>query len=95
MSELCAARAENGAQPVIARRRPSDIAQFLRIERPNYDYHHLGTKLRRQRRIPVLTTMRVRTTEQMAASSVIPAKNIPIALERISFPRSSSSKRRD
>ena len=64
MSELFAESAEDGAQPVTARRSLGDVERSVRVETPNYDYHYLCTELRRKRMIPVLTTIRARTAEQ-------------------------------
>lgn len=64
MSELFAESDETAATPVMARRSLGDLDNAVRVETPNYDYHYLCTELRRKRMIPVITTIRARTSEQ-------------------------------
>ncbi len=64
MSELFAEGAEEPAQTVTARRSLGDVERSVRVETANYDYHYLCTELRRKRMIPVLTTIRAKSTEQ-------------------------------
>lgn len=64
MSELFAESDETAATPVMARRSLGDLDNAVRVETPNYDYHYLCTELRRKRMIPVITTIRAKTSEQ-------------------------------
>ena len=64
MSELFAETDEVAAQPVTARRSLGSLETALRVQTPNYDYHYLCTELRRKRMIPVITTIRAKTSEQ-------------------------------
>lgn len=64
MSELFAEPSEDAASPVTARRSIGDLDRAVHIETPNYDYYYLCTELRRKRMIPVLTTIRAKTSEQ-------------------------------
>ena len=67
MSELFAETGEDAAQPVTARRSLGDRNRSVRVETPNYDYYYLCTELRRKRMIPVICTIRVKTSEQFGA----------------------------
>ena len=64
MSELFAEDADDGAQPVTARRSIADNDRAVRVQTPNYDYFYLHTELRRKRMIPVTAVVRATSLDQ-------------------------------
>lgn len=64
MSELFAEGDDGATPPVTARRSLGARDTAVRVETPNYDYYYLCTELRRKRMIPVLTTIRAKTSEE-------------------------------
>lgn len=65
MSELFAeTEAEDNGAVVTARRSLGDLSRAVHVETPNYDYFYLCTELRRKRMIPVISTIRAKTSEQ-------------------------------
>ena len=64
MSELFAEEADDGPQPVTARRSIADHSNAVRVETPNYDYYYLHTELRRKRMIPVAAVVRATSLQE-------------------------------
>lgn len=67
MSELFAEDDGTTGQPFTARRSLGDLDRSVHVETPNYDYYYLCTELRRKRMIPVLTTIRAKSSEEFGA----------------------------
>ena len=64
MSELFAEGEEPSPSAVTARRSIGRLADAVRVETTNYDYHYLCTDLRRKRMIPVIVKIRARTVKE-------------------------------
>ena len=64
MSELFAESQDEAPPAVTARRSVGDKERSVRVETANYDSYYLCTELRRKRMIPVITTIRAKTSEQ-------------------------------
>ena len=67
MSELFAEEADEGPQPVTARRSIADHDRAVRVETPNYDYYYLHTELRRKRMIPVAAVVRATSLQEFGS----------------------------
>lgn len=64
MSDLFAERTDAAEVRVMGRRSIATLADAVRVNTHNYDYHYLCTDLRKKRMIPIITRIRARSVDE-------------------------------